>query len=484
MIIRRVGVQALTMVAVAVLFLAGNSSAQTAVTSTQADQQQVMLTVYNSNIALVRDVRRVHLPTGQIELGFSGVAPQIEPASVQVVSRTAPKDFSVLEQDYRYDLLDPQKLLKKYVGKQITLVRRVTENNSTKEVPVKATLLADSNGLVWKVGDQIVTGMGADHYIFPALPAGLYSKPTLVWLVNNRFSGPQTLEADYLTKSVNWTANYILTLPAEKQTAALNAWVTINNQSGTAFRDAELQLVAGQVHRAAQEVRPMMRMQALKADTLGGLAGGVTEQPLSEYHLYTIQRKVSLPNNDSKQISLLGSSSIKFEKTFQVNGQSYYYYSPLQGGQPVKEPVQAHIKFKNSEANSLGVPLPAGVVRVYQTDANGNLELIGEDNIHHTPKDETLNLYIGNAFDVRAERKQTDFERLGNNLYEEAFQITLHNHKTEPISVEVNEPLGGQWTILNSNYKYEKISAFSVRFTVPVAAGGNSVLTYRVRIER
>jgi len=210
----------------------------------------------------------------------------------------------------------------------------------------------------------------------------------------------------------------------------------------------------------------------------------VSEQPFSEYHLYTVHRQVTLPNNDSKQISLLAASGVRFEKTFEVNGQTYYYYSPFQGGQPVKEPVQAHIKFKNSEANSLGVPLPAGVVRIYQSGSDGSLALIGEDRIEHTPKDEKVNLYIGNAFDVIAERKQTDFETLGTNLYEAAFQITLRNHKTEPISVEVKEPIGGQWTILNSNYKYEKTSAFEATFTVPVPAGGQSTLTYRVRVQR
>ncbi len=483
MLIRRVGVQALTMVAVATLFLAGNSSAQTAVTSTAADRQQVMLTVYNSNIALVRDVRRVQLPSGQTELRFQGVAPQIEPGSVQVLSLTAPKDFSVLQQDYKYDPLSPQKLLHEYVGKQLTIIRYGTEYNFTKEIRIQATLVSDTGGPIWKVGDHYVTQFFADHYLFPSLPENPYRKPTLVWLVENRASGPQTLEADYLTKSVNWTSDYVLTLPAQKDAADLSAWITVTNASGTAFNNARLQLVAGQVHRASQAVRPMMRMAA-QAGVGGVVMQQVTEQPLSEYHLYTIHRKVSLPNNDSKQIRLLGSSGIRFEKTYEVSGQTYYYYSPLQGGKPVKEPVEAHIKFKNSDANSLGVPLPGGVVRVYQTDSNGNLELVGEDRIAHTPKDETVNLYIGNAFDVTAERKQTDFERLGNNLYEEAFQITLHNHKTEPISVEVNEPFSGQWTILNSNYKYEKISAFSVRFTVPVAAGGNSELTYRARIQR
>lgn len=483
MIIRRLSAQAATMAVAISLLLAGVSFAQTTATSTEADQQQVMLTVYNSNIALVKDERRLQLPSGKVELRFSGVAPQIEPATVRVVSLTAPEQFSVLEQDYRYDLLTPQKLLHAYVGKQITIVRRATENNSTREVPVEATLLSDHNGLVWKVGSRIVTGMPSDHYIFPALPTNLYSKPTLLWLVDNRFHGPQTLEADYLTKSLNWTADYILTLPAQKKAADVSAWVTIDNHSGIAFHDARLQLVAGQVHRAAPPVRPRVFMQAQTA-VVGGAAPQITEQPLSEYHLYTVHRKVTLPNDDSKQIELLESSGIKFEKTFEVSGQHYFYYSPLRGGQPVKEPVEVRLEFKNSDANGLGVPLPSGVVRVYQTDSSGNLELIGEDNLAHTPQNETLKLYIGNAFDVIAERKQTSFENLGNNLYREAFQITLRNHKTEPITIEVDEPLGGQWTILSSNYKFEKTSAFSARFQVPVPAGGESTLIYRVSIQR
>ena len=481
--IRRVAIQATTMAAVVTVFLACNASAQTAVTCTEADQQQVMLTVYNFNIAMVRDVRRVQLPSGRTELRFQGVAPQIEPETVQVLSLTAPKDFSVLQQDYKYDPLSPQKLLHEYVGKQLTVVRYGMENNSSKEIRIPVTLVSDHGGPIWKVGDHYVTQLFVDHYRFPSLPENPYRKPTLVWLVENRASGPQTLETDYLTKSVNWTADYVLTLPAQKNAADLSAWVTVTNASGTAFSNARLQLVAGQVHRATQAVRPMVRMAA-EAGVVGGILGGVTEQPISEYHLYTVRQRVTLPNDASKQIKFLESSGIKFQKTYEVNGQTFYYYSPLEGGKPVKEPVEAHIKFKNSEANALGTPLPEGVVRVYQTDSNGNLELVGEDRISHTPKDETVNLYIGNAFDVTAERKQTDFETLGTNLYEAAFQITLRNHKTEPIAVEVNEPIGGQWTILNSSYKYEKTSAFSARFTVPVSAGGESVLTYRVRVQR
>jgi hypothetical protein len=475
-------VQAPAMLLAAVLAGASLGMAQTVTTSTEADQQSLNLTVYNSNVALVRDVRNVLLPAGNLELRFADVASQIKPETVRIVSLTAPKQWTVLEQDYRYDLLSPQKLLQFYVGKQVTLVRQVTENNSTKEVRMNATLLSDNNGLIWKVGDQIITGMPADHYVFPSLPPNLYSKPTLLWLLDNRSAGEKKLEADYITKSVDWNADYVLTLPSEAMVADLTSWITVKNSSGIDFRNTQLQLVAGQVHQAMQNIMPMagrvMMMEAKAA------APGISQEGLSEYHLYTIQRPVTLPNNSSKQIAFVRASGIKVQKTYEINGQQSYFYSPYQGGQPTKEPVQAHLKFKNSEANSLGVPLPEGVVRVYQADSKGRMQFAGEDRISHTPKDEELNLYIGNAFDVTAERKQTDFQRLGNNVYETAFQVTIRNHKKEAVSVEVNEPVTGTWSVQQSNYKYEKTSAFSLRFRVPVAADGQSVLNYRVRVHR
>lgn len=482
MSIPRMWMRVILALAAATLALTEISFAQTKTTSTEAEQQSLSLTIYNSNLALVRDVRQLNIPTGNVQLRFADVATQIEPSTVRVMSLTAPKNLTVLEQNYRYDLLSPQKLLQKYVGKQLTLIRQITENNSTKEVSVKATLLSDNGGPIWQVGNQIVTGIPTDHYAFPSLPANLYSKPTLVWLLDNRHAGEQKVEADYMTKSVNWTADYVLTLPAKATTADLTSWVTVTNNSGISFNNAHLQLVAGQVHRAEQAPRPMFRAQAM---VVGGVvAPGIEQEPLSEYHLYTIERRVTLPNDSSKQIAFLRASGIKVQKTYTINGQQSYYYSPFRGGEPAKEPVQAHLKFKNSEANSLGVPLPAGTVRVYQADSAGQLQFVGEDRISHTPKDETLNLYVGNAFDLTAERKQTDFETLGQNFYESAFQVTIRNHKTEPIVVEDNEPVGGEWTVIQSNYKYEKTSAFSIRFRVPVPAGGQSVLTYRVRVHR
>jgi hypothetical protein len=455
--------------------------AQTVQTSTEADQKDLAVTVYNSNIALVRDVRRLRLATGTLDLRYMDIAAAVNPATVHIVSLTAPKDLTVLEQNYEYDLLSPQKLLQKYVGRELTLVRLVWENNLTKEVPVKATLLAYNEGPVWKVGNEIITGMGADRYVFPDVPENLYSKPTLVWLLDNRHAGEQTVEASYLTNQVNWNADYVLTLGVDQKAADLNGWVTIVNNSGTAYKNALLQLVAGDVHRVIQGV-------------VGGIPGGVramkaeaavpqfAEEAISEYHLYTLDRRTTLQNNETKQISLLASTGIRIDKVFEVDGQQFYYHNAQRPGQPFKDPVKVRIKFKNAEANSLGMPLPAGTVRVYQGDSKGRVQFIGEDRIQHTPKDETLDLYIGNAFDIVAERKQTDFRSFGPRSYEMAFEVALRNHKPEPITVLVNEPIGGDWSILESTFKWEKTAAFAARFTVPVAANGESILKYRVRV--
>jgi hypothetical protein len=465
---------------VGMVFLAGGQSfAQTTVTSTQQDQKDLAVTVYNSNVALVRDVRRLRLPAGTLDLRYMDIAAEVNPATVHIVSLTAPKDLSVLEQNYEYDLLSPQKLLQKYVGKELTLVRTETENNSTKEVSVKATLLALNEGPVWKVANEIVTGMGTDRYVFPDLPENLYSKPTLIWLLDIARGGEQTVEASYLTNQMNWNADYVLTIGSNQKGADLNGWVTVVNNSGTDFRNAQLQLVAGEVHRVA-EALPQAPRPMMKAAVAG--AAQFAQEPISEYHLYSLERRTNLQDKETKQISLLAATGVGFSKVFEVDGQQYYYHNAQRPGEPIKEPVQVHIKFKNSQENSLGMPLPAGTVRVYQGDSKGRVQFIGEDRIGHTPQDETLDLRIGNAFDVVAERKQTDFKSFGR-AFEFAFEISLRNHKPDPITVIVNEPIGGDWTMLDSNYKSEKTGAFAAQFEVPVAANAESVLKYRVRVQ-
>jgi len=206
------------------------------------------------------------------------------------------------------------------------------------------------------------------------------------------------------------------------------------------------------------------------------------QESFSEYHLYSLNRRTSIFDKESKQISLLNASRFPLHKVYVVNGESYYYRNGAQPGAPVKDPVQVFYKFKNEEKSGLGMPLPAGTIRVYQADSRGGSLFVGEDHIDHTPKDEEISLHIGNAFDIVSERKQTDFKSISNRVFEYEYEITLRNHKDTPIGVEVNEPIGGDWEMINSSYKFTKTAAFAAQFDVPVDKGGTSVLKYRVRV--
>jgi hypothetical protein len=405
------------------------------------------------------------------------------PATVHFRSLTDPAKLTVVEQNYEYDLLDPQKLLQKYVGQEVTLVQRQTDAGTTKFVETKALLLSDNNGPVWKIGNEIVTGLTAEAYRFPDLPENLYSRPTLVWTLDNRGADSQKVEASYLTNNMNWSADYVLTVGRNEKTADLDGWVTLTNSSGTAYHEAKLQLVAGEVHRTPQ-VMDRERDMVVKAMSAPAAAPQFAQESFSEYHLYTLGRRTSIQNNESKQISLLNASSVPVEKYLSVEGQQPYYYRNPQGlGNPIPQPVKVFYRFKNEEKGGLGMPLPAGTVRVYQADSQGGAQFAGEDNIGHTPKDETLRIYVGNAFDVVCERKQTDYKKLASNLFEMEYEITLRNHKDGPVTVEVREPVGGDWEVVNSNYKSSKLDSSTIGFEIPVDKDGTATLDYRVRVK-
>ncbi len=458
------------------------AAAPQALTTTEKDQVEIGVTVYNSNIALIRDVRQIRLGESVFPLRFEDVAASINPATVHFRSLTDDSKLSVVEQNYEYDLLDPQKLLQKYVGKEVTLVRAETDAGSTKWVETKATLLANNNGPVWKIGNEIVTGMNTDSYRFPELPGNFYSRPTLIWTLDNRGAASQKVEASYLTGNMSWSADYVLTVARDEKLADLDGWVTLNNNSGASYQNAKLQLVAGEIHQLATVPAPMMAQMQLRAG-VAKAADQFTQEGISEYHLYSLGRRTSIQNNESKQISLLTGTGIPVEKHLITEGQSYYYRNTNGLGNPTPQPVKVSYQFKNEEKGGLGMPLPAGTVRVYLADSKGGIQFIGEDSIQHTPKDETLKIYVGDAFDVVCERKETDYKKLASNLYEMEYEITLRNHKDVPVTVEVLEPIGGDWEILNSTFPSKKLDARSAGFDVPVAKDGTSKLTYRVRVK-
>jgi hypothetical protein len=451
-------------------------------TTTQKDQVDLNVTVYNSNIALVRDVRQIHLAPGVFPLRFEDVAASIMPATVHFRSLTEPAKLDVVEQNYEYDLLDAQKLLQKYVGREITLVRGEEDANSTKWVETKAVLLADNNNQpVWKIGNEIVTGMPTSWYRFSELPGNLYSRPTLVWTLENRGAAAQKVEASYLTNNMSWNADYVLTVSRDEKNSDLDGWVTLANNSGTSYENAKLQLVAGDVHHLATAV-PMPKA-AIRMEASVPAQPQFEQENMSEYHLYTLGRRTSIQNNESKQISLLSATSVPVEKFLAVESQPYYYRNQQGIGNPTPVPVKVYYRFKNEEKGGLGMPLPAGTVRVYQADSKGGIQFVGEDRINHTPKDETLKIYVGNAFDIVCERKLVDYKKLANNLFEMEYQITVRNHKDAPIVIEAREPIGGDWEVLNSNLKWTKLDATTISFEVPVEKNGTTTLDYRVRVK-
>jgi hypothetical protein len=444
------------------------------------DQTELNVTVYNSNIALIRDVRNLSLPSGIFRLKFMDIAATVNPATVHFRSLTDPEKLGVIEQNYEYDLLEPAKLLHKYVGKEVTLVRTYQDSGTTKHEEIKAVLLSDNNGPVWKIGNDIVTGMFAESYRFPEVPANLYDRPTLLMSLDNTGARKHQIEASYLATNLSWNSDYVLTVARDDKAADLDGWVTLANNSGTAFHNARLQLVAGELNRLPQ------------ASTLGALAREdramnkaaapqFQQESFSEYHLYSLGRRTSVEDKETKQISLLQGTGVPVEKVFVVNGQNFYYHNRYNPGSPQKDPVMVFYKFKNEEKAGLGMPLPAGNLRVYQKDSKGGILFIGEDHIDHTPKDETVTVHIGNAFDIVAERKQTDYKSIATGVWEMEFEITLRNHKDSPITVEVNEPIGGDWEMLASTYKFTKTAAWAAQFRVPVAKDGTSVLKYRIR---
>jgi len=448
-------------------------------TTTLADQADLSVTVYNSDIALVRDVRNLRLPGGTFDLQFMDIAATVNPATVHFRSLTAPGAVGVLEQNYEYDLLEPDKLLRKYVGRDVTLVRIRHDGSGSREEEVRARLLSYNNGPVWQIGKEIVTGYHADHMRFPELPGNLHSRPTLIWTLQNTGAATHRVEASYLAGKLAWNADYVLTVGRDDKAADLDGWVTLTNGSGTAFNNAKLQLVAGDLNRVRQQLERRKEM----GDAMSPRAAAEMQQEaFSDYHLYTLGRRTTINNNETKQVSMLTGTGVPTLKRYVVNGQHYYYRNAHHPGAPLKDLVQVFYQFRNDQKNGLGMPMPAGVIRVYQADSKDGIHFVGEDRINHTPKDETINIKIGNAFDVVCERKQTDFRKIAPGVYEFEYEITLRNHKASAVSVEVNEPIGGTWTMLRSSHTWTKTDAWASQFIVPVGAESEAALRYRVRV--
>jgi hypothetical protein len=451
--------------------------------STLDDQQSVAVTVYNEDLALVKDTRNLALDGGTNRVALRDVSARMRPETAQLRSLSSPGAFDLLEQNFDFDLLTPAKLLEKYVGRTVRVVKTNPANGA--ETVETAQVLAVSGGVVLKIGDRIEIG-APGRIVFDGVPSNLRDRPTLVTELQNRQPGKQTVELSYLTGGLSWQADYVAELNADDSALDLNGWVTLTNRSGTAYPNAKLQLVAGDVNRVRQEFRLAKAEGKMIVDAAAPAPSSVTQEALFEYHLYTLNRPTTLADNQTKQVALLNAAAVPVKKELLLNGSDYYYRSSVgEIGQKMKTGV--FVEFVNRESAHLGQPLPKGVVRVYKRDRAGNAQFVGEDRIDHTPKNEKVRLHLGDAFDVTADKKQIDFRRReptnkASYVFESAYEIVLRNAKSEAVSVTVREPVPGEWTVLDESQPHAKVASGTAEWRVNVPAGGNTTLKYRVLV--
>lgn len=448
--------------------------------STLDDQYAVAVTIYNNDLALVKDQRQIQLANGVGRLALRDVSARIRPETALLKSLTGA--FRVLEQNFDFDLLTPQALLQKFVGREVEVVTTNPATGVERREP--AEVLAASSGAVLRLNDRIETGLPG-RIVYRDVPANLRDRPTLVVELDNRTPAPQKVELSYLTAGLGWKADYVAELNARDDRLDLSGWVTLDNTSGTSYRNARLQLVAGDVNRVAGQPRaPMATLARMEAKAMD--AAPMTQEALLEYHLYTLERPTTIAENQSKQVALLAASAVPVHKELLFRGADYYYRGSHGAlGQKLKADV--FVEFANRESANLGMPLPKGIVRVYKKDSGGNAQFVGEDRIDHTAKNSTVRLKLGQAFDVTADKKQTDFKKLStavkdDSAYESAYEIVLHNGKDEAVTVSVQEPVPGDWTLLASSLPGKKVSSNLLAWQVTIPASGETVLTYRVRV--
>jgi hypothetical protein len=456
---------------IAALFVAVPAFGQVVREASSSPSQSYEITVYNSNLGLVKDLRNVDLDTGLNKLRISDVAAQIDPTSVHMKSITDPTGLTALEQNYQYDLVDNNKLLSKYLGKKIKIKNWV----QNEEITTEGTLLSASGGIVLQAEDRIILNPQGTVEL-SELPEGLIVRPTLDWLIDSAKSGEQKIELSYLTQGINWVCNYVTVVNQDDTKIDLTGWVTIDNRSGATYKNAGLKLIAGDIHRVQPPVYPERMMEAKAAGVAA--APQFEEKPFFEYHMYTLGRRTTIADNETKQMTLLQAADVPAKKVYIFDpGQRYW----SGGDSSEAKKVNVKMEFKNSADQNLGMPLPKGKIRVYKADTDGSLQFVGEDEIDHTPKDETIRIYVGDAFDLVGERTVTNYKQISDRVREETVEIKLRNHKAEDVEITAVEHFWADWEILEKTHDYNKKDAHTAEFTVKVPKDGETVITYTVR---
>lgn len=416
------------------------------------------ITIYEQGIALVKERRDLELQNGVNQVEYTDIPSGIDPGSV-IIKDPENNETVLLEQNYQYDLLNSSSLLEKYLDREVN----VTDRNG--ETYTGILLSHTGNSIVLETAAKKVVVIEAFSKIELADSSGLSVKPALIWQIYSPVSGARKLMISYLTGGISWETTYVLISNAENTEAGFRGWVNIDNRAGMTFKNAGVKLVSGQINRVSQLVTPRTEEKTVANEAVSQTP--FSEEPFFEYHLYTLEKPATLENNQAKQISLMSADSVPIEKKL-------IYDSSL------NEKVLAYLTLKNSRESGLGMPLPAGVIRVYSADSSGGLQFLGEDRIKHTPDAGELRVAVGSAFDLTARRNETNYQRISDNVERVTYQIELNNSKSEAQAVTVVEHLFGQWEILESSDSYEKIDASTIEFRVMVPEKGTKHISYTV----
>jgi len=451
--------------------------------------KDVAITVYNQNFGLVKDTREINLKGGINFLRFEDVAAAIDPTTVSFTSLTAPNSVAVREQNYQFDLMDESTILARSLGKTVKF-RQYLSGGAVREIT--GTLLsspsvtvADSNGnisqrgqsIVVKTGSGIIVGASGELEI-AELPEGLVAKPSLLWKLECDKAGAHNTEISYQTQGMNWKCDYVAVANADDSSCDLTSWVTIDNKSGATYKNAALKLMAGDVHKVQQPSAAPMMERAMAMDAVAA-EPQFSEQSFAEYHLYSLKGRTDVRDNETKQLTLFNASAVPVKKLYVLESNNSYYG----GDGQQKQKVNVKLELANSKDNNLGMPLPKGKVRVYKKDQDGALQFVGEDEIDHTPKDEKVRVYIGDAFDIAAERVQTGQQQISERVQRQSYSISLRNHKKEAVTVTCVEHAWGDWKIVNSSMPYTKKDSHTFEFNVKVAPDTEEKLTYTIEIK-
>jgi hypothetical protein len=466
--------------------MAGLSAGKDERIADTSQQKEIAITIYGNNLGLIKDTRRVGVVRDFNQLIWLDVAKQIRPETARLRNPAHSRGFRVQELSFDLDLLTPGKLLERYIGREVTVIRA---NPATgEERRETAVVLSANNGGVFKYADRVEIGNPhLGRLAFPAVPERLHDRPSLAVSFVNPVAGEQDLELSYLTTGLSWRADYAMELNEREDHADIHGWATVTNQSGTGYPNAALQLVAGdvnQVRQGAPGPRHALAMAKMAEAT------DLKPESLLEYHLYTLDRPITLAENQVRQVGLMSAIRIPVKKELVLAGSDYYYLGKFADiGQKLKPAVL--LEFRN-KGEGLGIPLPAGIARMYKKDSRGHIQFVGEDQVDHSAAGEIVRLKPGNAFDVTVERKQTDFRRLAEeglkdsregSTFESAFEILLRNARKEAITVTVREPIPGDWQMVAESQAHSRVSSNMAEWKVIVPAGGHNALNYRVRVK-